>query len=161
MSLNTAGLKDTNATTNLAIKTAYSLLDLRATKMEKRLKQFLRKIIKVVLDEINAENGKDYQQKDVYFDFEREIPTNAQENAQIELTEAQRKQTEIATLLNLKNHIDDETLLQLICEQIDVDYNEIKDKVPKEDDSADPFKVQSALDSVQTEDDPAGGDVIA
>jgi SPP1 family phage portal protein len=158
--LNTAGLKDTAATTNIAIKSAYSLLDLKCNKMEIRLKQFLRKLLKVVLDEINKEEGTDYQQKDVYFDFEREVPTNALENAQIELTEAQRKQTEITTLLNLANHIDDETRLKLICEQLDVDYEDIKDKVPKEDDSADPFKVQSALDAVQVDDDPDGGGVI-
>jgi hypothetical protein len=157
--LNTAGLKDTAATTNIAIKSAYSLLDLKCNKMEIRLKQFMRKLLKVVLDEINELEGTDYQQKDVYFKFEREVPTNALENAQIELTEAQRKQTEITTLLNLANHIDDETRLQLICEQLDVDYEEIKDKVPKEDDSADPFKVQSALDAVVVE-EPDGGGVI-
>lgn len=152
MALNTAGLKDTNATTNLAIKAAYSLLDLRAAKLEKRLKPFLRKIIKVVLDEINAENGTDYQQKDVYFDFEREIPTNAQENAQIELTEAQRKQTEITTILNLAGTIDDETKLQLICEQLDLCYSDIKDKVPKpEDDST--AAAQAALGGVVPEGD--------
>lgn len=154
MALNTAGLKDTNATTNLAIKSAYSLLDLRATKLEKRLKPFLRKIIKVVLDEINAENGTDYQQKDVYFDFEREIPTNAQENAQIELTEAQRKQTEITTILNLVGTIDDETKLQLICEQLDLNFNDLKDKVPKPED--DPTAAaQAALGGIVPE-----GDVI-
>ena len=158
--LNTAGLKDTNATTNIAIKSAYSLLDLKCNKMEIRLKQFMRKLLKVVLAEINDMEGTDYQQKDVYFEFEREVPTNALENAQIELTEAQRKQTEITTLLNLANHIDDETRLQLICEQLDVDYDEIKDKVPKEDENADPFKVQSALDAVQVEEEPDGGDVI-
>lgn len=158
--LNTAGLKDTAATTNIAIKSAYSLLDLKCNKMEIRLKQFMRKLLKVVLSEINEEEGTDYQQKDVYFDFEREVPTNALENAQIELTEAQRKQTEISTILNLANSIDEETRLKLICEQLDVDYEEIKDKVPKEDDSADPFKAQSALDAVQTEEDSDGGDVI-
>lgn len=154
MALNTAGLKDTNATTNLAIKSAYSLLDLRASKLEKRLKQFLRKIIKVVLDEINAANGTDYQQKDVYFDFEREVPTNAQETAQIELIEAQRKQTEITTILNLAGTIDDETKLQLICEQLDIDYQDIKDKVPKpeEDPTA---AAQAALTGIQPEDDVA------
>ena len=114
----------------------------------------------MVLAEINDLEGTDYQQKDVYFEFEREVPTNALENAQIELTEAQRKQTEITTLLNLANNIDDETRLQLICEQLDVDYNDIKDKVPKEDENADPFKVQSALDAVQVEEDPDGGGVI-
>lgn len=150
MALNTAGLKDTNATTNLAIKSAYSLLDLRASKLEKRLKQFLRKIIKVVLDEINAENGTEYQQKDVYFDFEREVPTNAQENAQIELLEAQRKQTEITTILNLAGTIDDETKLQLICEQLDLDYPMIKDKAPTPED--DPTAAaQAVLGGIQPE----------
>ena len=36
-------------------------------------------------------------------------------------------------------------------------YEEIKDKVPKEDDSADPFKVQSALDAVVVEEPDGGG----
>ena len=152
--LNTAGLKDTNATTNLAIQSAYSLLSLRATKMLKRLKQFLRKLIKVVLDEINAENGTAYAQKDVYFEFEWEVPTNAQENAQIELIEAQRKQTEINTVLNLAGRIDDETMLQLICEQLDIDYQDIKNKVPKPEE--DPVEAaKKILDNV-----PPEGDVV-
>lgn len=159
--LNTAGLKDTTATTNLAIKTAYSLLDLKANKLEIRLKQFMRKLLKVVLKEINDLKETDYQQKDVYFNFEREIPTNAQENAQIELIEAQRKQTEITTLLNLATQLDSETQMQLICEQLDIDYNEIKDKLPKQE-GTDPYAAQSALDAIQTEDEtePDGGDVI-
>ena len=158
--LNTAGLKDTAATTNLAIKAAYSLLDLKANKLEIRLKQFMRKLLKVVLKEINDMNGTDFQQKDVYFCFDREIPTNAQENAQIELTDAQRKQTEITTLLNLANHLDDETRMQLICEQLDIDYNEIKDKLPKSGEVVDPYSPQSALEAIQTEDDVDGGGVI-
>ena len=159
MGLNTAGLKDTNATTNLAIQTAYSLLDLKCSKLQKRLKQFMRKLLKVVLKEINDREGTDYQQKDVYFVFETDIPTNAKENAEVELTEAQRKQTEINTLLNVAAHLDDETLMQLICEQLDVDYNEIKDKLP-DPNEGDPYQAQTALDSIQTEGDPDGGGVI-
>ena len=147
--LNTSGLKDTSATTNIAIKSAYSLLDLKANKMEIRLKQFMRKLLKVVLAEINEVNGTDYQQKDVYFAFEREVPVNEQENAQIELTEAQRKQTEINTLLNLSSQLDSETVMQLICEQLDIDYNDIKDKLPQPE--ADPYQAQVALDATQTE----------
>ena len=157
--LNTAGLKDTAATTNLAIKAAYSLLDLKANKLEIRLKQFMRKLLKVVLKEINDLNGTDFQQKDVYFCFDREVPTNAQENAQIELTEAQRKQTEINTLLNLATQLDNETVMQLVCEQLDIDFNEIKDKLPAPDDGADPYAPQSALDAIQNT-DVDGGDVI-
>lgn len=154
--LNTAGLKDTAATTNLAIQSAYSLLDLRANKLEKRLKQFLRKLLKVVLEEINNTDGTDYQQKDVYFDFEREIPTNAQENAQIELTEAQKRQTEITTILNLAGTIDDDTKLQLIAEQLDLDFQELKSKAPTPDD--DPTAAaQAALGGIQPE---GSGDVI-
>ncbi len=162
MALNTSGLKDTNATTNLAIKAAYSLLDLKANKIEKRLKQFLRKLLKIVLAEINEINGTDYQQKDVYFAFDREIPTNEQENAQIELTDAQRKQTEITTLLNIATHLDNETLMQLICEQLDIDYNDIKDKLPEPEENT-PYKAQSAIDAIVTEEEPednSGGDVI-
>lgn len=148
--LNTAGLKDTAATTNLAIQSAYSLLELRAKKLENRLKPFLRKLVGVVLAEVNEENGTDYQQKDVYFEFEREIPTNAQENAQIELVEAQRKQTEITTILNLAGTIDDETKLQLICEQLDLDFTEVKDKVPKPEENA-TAEAQAALGGIQPE----------
>lgn len=154
--LNTAGLKDTAATTNLAIQSAYSLLELRAKKLENRLKPFLRKLIDVVLKEINEENGTGYSQSDVYFCFEREIPTNAQENAQIELIEAQKRQTEITTVLNLAGTIDDETKLQLICEQLDIDFVDIKDKVPKPED--DPTAAaQAALGGIVPE---SNGDVI-
>lgn len=130
MGLNTAGLKDTSATTNIAIKAAYSLLDLRCTQLEIRLKQFLSKLVKVVLDDVNESQIKDYQLKDVYYEFKHDIMSNAQENAQIELTNAQKQQTAITTLLNIAQRLDNETLMQLICEQLDISYEDIKDKLP-------------------------------
>ena len=149
MALNTAGLKDTNATTNVAIKAAYSLLDLKCSKLLIQLKKFLRKLIKVVLDEINEMNGTDYQMKDIYFDFNPEIMSNAQENAQIEFTEAQRRQTEITTLLNLAPQLDNETLMQLICEQLDISYDDIKGKLPDPDEAQNAVTdAQGALNSV-------------
>lgn len=154
MGLNTAGLKDTAATTNIAIKAAYSLLDLKCSKLEIRLKQFLRKIIKVVIAEINDQNGTDYQMKDVYIDFEHEIMSNAQENAQIKLTEAQAKQAEINTLLSLAAQLDNETLMQLICDQLDIDYDGIKDKLPDPDEAYKAAQdTQNALNGVLTEGD--------
>ena len=150
MGLNTAGLKDTAATTNIAIKAAYSLLDLKCSKLEIRLKQFMRKLLKVVLADINSIEGTDYQMKDVYLCFEHEIMSNAQENAQIELTEAQRRQAEINTLLGLATQLDNETLMQLICEQLDIDYDDIKDKLP------DPNEAENAVNDAQTALDGAG-----
>ena len=156
MGLNTSGLKDTNATTNIAIKAEYSLLDLKCSKIEIRLKQFLRKIVKVVIQEINDLNGTDYQMKDVYFTFGHEIMSNAQENAQIELIEAQRMQVVINVLLSLAAQLDNETLMQLICEQLDLDYDDIKDKLPDPDEAQNAVKdAQSALVGIVTE-----GDVV-
>lgn len=154
MGVSTEGLKDTSATTSIAIKSAYALLDLKCNKLEIRLKQFMRRLLKIVLAEINAKHESDYQQKDVYFKFEREIIANAVENAQIELTDAQKQQVQINTLLNLANHLDNETLMQLICESLDIEYEEIKDKLPKpEDDTL--YQAETALDEV-----PPEGDIV-
>ena len=141
--LNTAGLKDTNATTNIAIKSAYSLLDLKCSKLEIRIKQFLRKLIKVVLQEINNAEGTDFQMKDIYFDFTPEVMSNAQENAQIELTEAQKQQTVVNTLLSLANTLDNETIVIAICDVLDIDYEKIKDKLP------DPNEAENMLTDAQ------------
>ena len=155
--LDTSGLKDTNATTNVAIKSAYTLLDLKKQKLEIRLKQFLRKMLKLVLKEINEVNKTDYDQSDVYFCFDPEIPTNAQENAQIELIEAQRKQTEINTLLGLASRLDNETLMQQVLEQLDLSYEDLKGKLPKPEDALDPYQAANTLTTLPTEPE---GDVI-
>lgn len=138
--LNTSGLKDTSATTNIAIKAAYSLLDLKKSKLWIRIKQFLRKIVRVVLDEINSVNGTDYQLSDVYFENEPEIMSNAQENAQNALTEAQEQQARINTLLSLAEQLDDETLMQNICDVLDIDYEKIKGKLPDPDEAENAIK---------------------
>lgn len=134
MGFNSAQVGDGNIT-NIVIKSRYVLLDLKANKLEIRLKKFLRKLIKVFLDTINEEEGTAYELADIYFKFERETITNDTDNAQIKLTKAQAEQTEINTLLNIANSgiLDDETILKNICDVLDVDYKEIKDKVPKDD----------------------------
>lgn len=132
MGFNSAQVGDGNIT-NIVIKSRYALLDLKCNKLEIRLKQFLRKILKVVLQEINKEQGTDYQSKDVYFDFDREIMTNASDNAQIEFTDAQRKQIEINTLLSLEAALGNELMMKNICDVLDIDYEEIKNKLPMDD----------------------------
>ena len=129
MGFNSAQVGDGNIT-NVVIKSRYALLDLKCDKLEKNLKKFLREQIQVVLNDINKQNKTDYQPKDVYFDFNREIITNASDNASIKKVEADTKAVEINLILNLKGVIDDETLITLVCEQLDIDYNEIKHKLP-------------------------------
>ena len=131
--LNLSGLKDTSATTNIAIKAAYSLLDLRCNRLETQLKRFLRKVVNVVIDEINKEQGTDYQTDSVHFEFTHEVMSNEQENATIEKTDAEKKQVEINTLLSLQTVIGDEQTVRMICDVLDIDYDEIKDQIPKDD----------------------------
>ena len=157
MAVNTEGLRDSSATVSIQIKSAYTLLEMKANKLETQIRKFMRKLLEVVLKEINDLNGTDYKQQDVRIEFEREIPTNAQEHAQIELTDAQRKQTEITTLLNLASHLDQETVMKKICEQLDISYEDIKDKLPNPEDD-DPYAAQKTLNAVVPDD--GGGDVI-
>lgn len=156
MGLNLSSLKDTSATTNIAIKAAYSLLDLRCGKLEKNIKRFLRSILKVVLDEVNAEEGTDYQSDDVWFSFDHEIMSNAEENARVELTDAQRQQVFISILLSLANVLDDETIVQNVCEVLDIDYEDIKHKLPDRDAEAGLKTAEASLEAVEPED----GDII-
>lgn len=149
MGFNSAQVGDGNIT-NIVIKSRYALLDLKCNKLEIRLKQFLRKILKVVLREINDTNGTDYQASDVYFKFVREVMTNAQDNAQIELTDAQTQQAKITTLLNLAGTLDNETIVQNICDVLDIDYENIKAKLPA-DDGADIMNAEIDLTELPVE----------
>lgn len=136
MGLNMSGLKDTSATTNIAIKAAYSLLEMRCKKIIDQLKLFLQQLLEPVLAEINEQNGTDFRLEQVWFDFTPEIMSNAQENAQIDLTEAQKQQTAINTLLGLADRLGNDLLMQLVCEQLDIEYEEIKSKLPDPDEAA-------------------------
>jgi SPP1 family phage portal protein len=160
MAVDTTGMKDTSATVSVAVKSAYANLDLKCEGFNKGFKRFLRKLLELVLNEINEIDGTAYAQKDVWFNLERETITNEQENAQIKLTEAQEQQTRVATILNTATQFGHELTMQMLCDAMDMDYEDIKGKIPDpEDESADPFKAQTALDAVGV-DDPDGGGVI-
>ena len=131
MGFNSAQLGDGNIT-NVVIKSRYALLDLKCNKFEKQLRAFMNQLVQVALDEINSRGEETaYSLKDIYYDFEREVITNASDNAQIKKVEADTNAVVINTLLNIAQNFDKETILKLICEQLDIDYNEIKDKLPK------------------------------
>lgn len=153
MGLNTSGLKDSSATTNIQIKAMYSLLDLKCYKLTIRLKQFLRKLIKVVLDEINKLNGTDYQQKDVYFNFEHEIMSNAKENAEIEKIEAETQQLRLNNVLGVAAQIGDEELLKAICEILELDFDELKGQLEQMNPEQDNANAKALLDGTPTEED--------
>lgn len=158
MGLNTSSLKDTSATTNIAIKMAYTLLDLKANRMEGRLKKMLKQILKVVLAEINEKNDTDFKVSDTYFDFTREVLVNETENINNEQTEAQTEQIKINNLLNAAASIGDEEVLKGICDILDIDYEELKETLEADQqDDDDIMDVQSRLDDIEIDDEEEGG----
>lgn len=149
MGFNSSQTGDGNVT-NVVIRSRYTLLDLKGNKLEKLLKRFLKGIIRVVVDEINTTNKTDYQYTDIEIHFERIIPTNEQENAQIALTEAQTEQMRINTVLNAQMVIGDEEALKAICEILELDFEELKaqmETTPEED----LFGAMDDLDGLETE----------
>lgn len=150
MGFNSAQLGDGNIT-NIVIKSRYALLDLKCNKLEIRLKQLFRKLLQVVLDEINRLNKTDYQQKDVYFEFKREVMTNAQDNAQIELIDAQKQGQLLNNIMNVAVKLDNETVIKMICDILEVDYESIKEDLPVNLASG-LMDAETALDSVTPED---------
>lgn len=131
MGFNSAQIGDGNIT-NIVIKSRYALLDLKSDKLEIRLKQFLRQMLKIVLDEINGELQTDYQVKNVQIIFEREVITNAKDNADIELVNAQKKNQLMNTLLSAASTLDDESVLKAVCEILDLDYDEVKNRIDEQ-----------------------------
>lgn len=161
MGFNSSQVGDGNVT-NVVIRSRYTLLDLKANKMEKRLRQLLKQIVNIVLAEINKQHGKDYQASDVYFDFTRDIMTNETENIQNDLIRAQIKQVELNNVLNIAASIGDEETLKAICDVMELDYEEIKNKAPKaENPEADLNDAKALLEGVVTDEQKAAASAAA
>lgn len=151
MGISMASLKDTAATTNIAIKTAYALLKMKADKMETRLRKLLKDIIKVVLAEINDEHDTDYQLSDIYFDFQRETMVNETENIQNAKTEAETQQIRINTILNIAANVGDEQTLRAICDEMEWDFDELQGQIEKMKEEQNTANAQNVLDGVVTD----------
>lgn len=150
MGFNSSQTGDGNIT-NIVIRSRYTLLDLKATNMYKRLKKVLKSICKVVLDEINDANGTDYQCKDIEFEFHPSIPTNESENIANERVKAETKQIAVNTILNVAAQIGDEMAVKLICEELDIDYDDIKAELEKLKEEQNTVNAKATLEQVVVE----------
>ena len=84
-------------------------------------------------------------------DFTPHVLVNESETATTEKTKAETKQIEINIILNVAAQIGDEETLKLICEVLDVDYDEIIDNLPDEGVNLDDAK--DILDAVETDEE--------
>ena len=154
MGFNSSQVGDGNVT-NVVIRSRYTLLDLKAGKLIKRLKRFLKDIIRVVLDEINAQNGTDYQYTDVVVEFKPVIPTNEQENVQNAKTEAETEQIKINNIMSAATMIGDEETLKALCDVLDLDYEDLKGKLDELNESRNTATAQAVLNGVVTDESAA------
>ncbi len=154
MAFNSSQVGDGNVT-NVVIRSRYTLLDLKAGKLIKRIKQFLKPIICVALTEINDKNGTDYQYSDVEVHFDPVIPTNEQETVTNAKTEAETQQIRINTILNIAANVGDEQTLKAICEEMDWDFDELQGQVEKLNEERNTAQAQATLEGVVTDEQAA------
>jgi len=154
MGFNPAQVGDGNIT-NIVILSRYTLLDLKKSKLDKRLKKLLKQFVKIELDEINKENGTDYQLSDIKIDLTPDIPTNEAENIQNEKLKAETEQIKINTILNVAANIGDEAALQAICDVLELDFDELKGQVDKLREEQNTASAKAMLEGVVTDEQAA------
>lgn len=67
----------------------------------------------------------------------------------------------INTLLSLASQFDNETLMRNICDALDIDYDEIKGKLPNPDEAEnEPAEAQKALDGVNADESETKGNIL-
>lgn len=140
--------------TNIILKSRYTLLDLRFKRLQIRLKAFLRQLLEVVLDEINTQQGTGYTKDDVWFEFNPVVPTNETDDANIEQIRANTKKSMVDMLMSVSARFDDETVMRKLCDLLDVDYDDIKARLPDLDEAQSSVKkAQAILDNMPVDSD--------
>lgn len=150
MGFNSAQIGDGNIT-NVVIRSRYTLLDLKANKMEKRVKQVLKALCKVVLAEINAENKTDYQLSDIRFEFTRDVMVNETENIANDKIAAETRDVEINTILNIAANVGDEQTLKAICEVMEFDFEDLKGQLDQMNEPGNAADAKAILEGVVTD----------
>jgi SPP1 family phage portal protein len=118
--------------TNVVIKSRYALLDMKAMKAEIRLKALLKWINKMVVADINRRFGTAYDPAAVSFTLTRKTIVNESDLKQGMLLDAQIKQTLISTVLASASKLDDESVVRLICEQWELEYDEVRRRLEEQ-----------------------------
>lgn len=115
--------------TNVVIKGRYTLLNMKANKMEVRLRAFMSWANKLIIDDINRRYGKSYDASQLSVEITREMLVNETDIVANEKTQAETRNVEMQTLLAVAPRLDDETVLKQIASEYDLDYEEIQKRL--------------------------------
>lgn len=136
--------------TNVVIKSRYALLDMKANKAEVRLRAMLKWINEMIVQDINRRYGTAYNASDIKVKITRETMVNEKDLVEQDKIEAETKQIIIETILSVAARLDDESVLKLICEQFELDWEEVQEAIEEQD----------YTPGLATNTDPLGGDPI-
>lgn len=126
--------------TNVVIKSRYALLDMKANKAEVRLKAMIYWINKMIVDDINRRFGTNYDVSEIKVTVTRETMVNEKDIVERAKIEAETQQIIIQTILAVAPRLDDSSALRLICEQFDLDFEEIEILIDEADYKEPPFQ---------------------
>ena len=119
--------------TNVVIKSRYALLDLKCNKTEIRIRKLIRQLLKVIVDDINKRHNTTYNYMDIEINIVRETMVNENDVYSNEKIEAETKGQLIDNILTSALRLDDDTVLKLLCEILELDYEEVKEKLDKQE----------------------------
>ncbi len=119
--------------TNIVIKSRYSLLDLKCNKIETRLRRILRKMLRLIVDDINAKNNTAYDYRDIDISIIRETMVNDSDEALREKTKAETKAVIINTVLATAPMLDDDSVIKLVCDEFELNFEEVKKKIEEQE----------------------------
>ncbi|BDR75263.1 portal protein [Clostridium tetani] len=115
--------------TNIVIKSRYALLDLKCNKTEIRLRKLIRELLKCIVDNINKRYNTAYNYMDIEINIVREIMVNENDVVNNEKIEAEKQGQLINNILTAASRFDDDTVLKCLCDILELDYEEIKEKL--------------------------------
>lgn len=119
--------------TNIEIKSRYSLLDLKCNKIEPRLRGLLKWCLELILQDIQRLYNETYKINEVEIIIERNTIFNDTDTANRENIQAQTEQVRIQTLLLIAPRVGDTTALEKICEEMELDFDEVLEALQEAD----------------------------
>lgn len=118
--------------TNVVIKSRYALLDLKCNKAEIRLRKLIRQLLKAIVDDINRRFNTAYNYVDIDINIIRETMVNENDIANNEKIEAEKQGQLINNVFTAATRLDDDTVLKLLCDILELDYEEVKEKIEQQ-----------------------------
>ena len=132
MAFDSTQLGDGNIT-NVVIKSRYSLLDLKCNKAEVRLRQMIRWMLELIVQDINEKHSKAYNPNDLEIIITREAMVNESDMVTDDKNKAETKNQILQSILDMAHLLDDETVLKMVCETYDLDYDEVIKRLAEQD----------------------------